>query len=305
MDGLNIYTRWTIIFFGLLGNMIGFLVFSCKSLKTFSTRNIFRALSIVNTLFFVYLLSIDLSSQFNFKIFNSCKTLWRLNFCFQSINSWYLVLLTLEKYMSIQFMKYRFVKKNWFQFTYFVIAIILNIAYFEPSIWLLTNTEHNTLENNLNGNDQFKEINSKNILNCTLFDQSSEFSLIIKEVLIVALSPFIAILILGILLVRSIFKFRVFISKLSTPEEKEKLTNVLRFVISAVVLNVAILLFTLPIYINDVQQSYKTNQLVYEITLCFFYSSFAFHFYVLFIVNSIFRSQVFIFVKAKFRFGKK
>ena len=324
MDGIDSYVKWIIIFFGLIGNLIGFLVFTSKSMKSFSTRNIFRAVATVNTLFLVFLLLIELSTRFNLKLFQSCTLLWRLNFAFASINSWYLIFLTAEKYISIKFMKCRFFKNTWFQFISLLAILILNIFYFVPHFWQLTSnetedtttsseyetvhpslppssSEHETEQENQYASELSRK---KKVLICSLFDQSNEFSLILKELFLVEIAPFLVMLLVCGLLAHAVFKFRLKIEKLNESDEKETSTNLIRFAVSAIILDAVKALFTLPIHLNDIQQSYKTNRLMYDLTMSFFYSSFAFHFYVLFLVNSVFRAHVFVFLKTNLNFSK-
>jgi len=333
MEGKDIYIKWVLFFLGLIGNLIGFFVFSSKSMRTFSTRNIFRAVAIVNVLFLVYLISIDLSAYFNFKLFLSCKMLWHLTFAFASVNTWLLIFLTVEKYISIQFTKNQLFKNTWFQLISFLAILTLNIVYFVPDFWRFnsnetedtssssssssTSSDHETVhpslspssseletEHEIEKENQYTSDHSKNFLQCSLYDQSPEFNSILKEVFIVEIVPFLIMLLVCGLLVHAIFKFRLKIENINVADDKQKLKNLIRLAVSAIILDAVKALFALPIHLNDVQQSYKTNRLMYDLTMCFFYSSFAFHFYILFVVNSIFRGQVFAVFKAQFNFSK-
>jgi len=295
MDGLNILTTRIIYIIGFLGNLIGFFTFSMKSLSSFSNRNIFRCIALIHELYLICLITLDLADYLNYKIIESCKTYWYLNFLFTAISVWLFVFLTFEKFTSIQYPTIHFLKKKWFQITIICLIIIVHVFYLSPYNTFLQfkneNSEKNFITDKTNS-DYFK----KNV-NCTLYDQTEEFSNIIKEVVNLAFIPYLTIVSLSILLIRSIFQLKSKISKMTEPTDKQLKTRFINsktFAISSIILNFFLILFTLPIYLCDIKDFYKNNPL-------FFYSSFCFVFYLLFIINSIFREQAFNLIKNKLK----
>ncbi len=302
MDGLNILTTRIIYIIGFLGNLIGFFTFSMKSLSSFSNRNIFRCIALIHELYLICLITLDLADYLNYKIIESCKTYWYLNFLFTAISVWLFVFLTFEKFTSIQYPTIHFIKKKWFQITIICLIIIVHVFYLSPYNTFLQfkneNSEKNFITDKTNS-DYFK----KNV-NCTLYDQTEEFSNIIKEVVNLAFIPYLTIVSLSILLIRSIFQLKSKISKMTEPTDKQLKTRFINsktFAISSIILNFFLILFTLPIYLCDIKDFYKNNPLFYDLTLSFFYSSFCFVFYLLFIINSIFREQAFNLIKNKLK----
>jgi len=192
MGILSLFLIWvlpiSLLTFGLLGNTIGFCVFSRRSLLKFPGRDIYRALAVMDTLYLIHVvlqyllyyngLGVRLLSSI------SCKLIRYMNYSVAPISAWLIVYLSIHKYISIRF---REPCKRW-QSIIITFIITYNLIYYLPIMWfvgLITqradkllkskssemNTENDDLDDNLNVFLNFSlSTNSSN----EVFNSSSE-----------------------------------------------------------------------------------------------------------------------------------
>ena len=135
MGLLSLFLIWvlpiSLLTFGLLGNTIGFCVFSKRSLSKFPGRDIYRALAVMDTLYLIHVilqyllyyngLGIRLLSSI------SCKLIRYMNYSVAPISAWLIV------YLSIRFREPR---KRW-QSMIIAFIITYNLVYYLPIMWFV------------------------------------------------------------------------------------------------------------------------------------------------------------------------
>ena len=96
-----------ILLFGLVGNTIGFAVFSRKSLSKFPTRNIYRSLAVFDTIFLVYRMIGEITTINNISIYLIsnmwCKIFRYLRYAMGPISAWILVYISIGIFESVFF----------------------------------------------------------------------------------------------------------------------------------------------------------------------------------------------------------
>lgn len=142
MSVLNIFLIWVLpvglLVFGMIGNTVGFFVFSRRSLSKFPGRDIYRTLAIMDTLYLIHVI-LQYFLYYNgmgIRLISgiTCKIVRYLNYSLAPISAWLIVYLSIHKFISIRF---REQKKVWQKIT-ITFIITYNMAYYLPIMWLVT-----------------------------------------------------------------------------------------------------------------------------------------------------------------------
>lgn len=297
MSSLNSIFVWIVplflAIFGIVGNLFGFIIFSRKSLVKFPARNIYRALAIMDTFYLIHVkfqfylyyngLSIRLLSDF------SCKIVRYLNYSLAPISAWLLVYLSIYKFITIKF-SHLTKRINRVQSLTILMIIGYNLVIYLPVLIYVEIIEYhdedheqeNATLNQSTGNYEcsFSKTNIENIFS-------------VMDLLNLTILPFAFMLTFSILLISTIMKSRLRISRLSSTTDRNKLKRDIKFVFSCVLLNFIFIMLNLPISLANL--AFESVQSYYDAILCIYYTSYCINFYILFLFNSIFRKQVILF----------
>ena len=283
---------------GLLGNLIGILVFFRKNLLKFPTRNLYISLAIFDTIYLVYRMIGELTIENGISMYlisnNWCKIFRYFRYSLGPISAWLLVYISIDKFISIQFPNFKLIKLVKFQNTVIFIIVIFNLIYYIPffiysKLFIVYSNETNILNitNYIN--------NTNNELNCYFTELYHKKVLYMMDLINSTLIPFILMFIFSILLIYTIFKSRLRILRLNSAVDRKKLRKDIKFAFTSILLNVAFVALNLPVCIanllNDISDFY------YKLLLYLFFISFCINFYLLFTFNSIFRKELLIFLK--------
>ena len=276
----KIYYPLFIILFGLIGNLIVFLIFSNKHMINLNIRNFFVLISITNSLGLIQFLQKFLIHAFdlNIRIFSTfhCQFFGFLAYVFGPMSAWILVYISIERYFSIFNNSMYFIFKNQ-NFQYFIIfSIVFYNIFFYMQIFFL-----NDLYISLNGN--LSEISCESFMNEVFNDIFYYIDLFNST-----LMPFIFMVLTSFLLVCKIYKSRSKFQSKSKNNIKQK--KDIKFAISSITLNLIFLFFNLPMCIYQILPVSKVLS-AYVIFNNLFYTSFSTQFIILFLTNSLFRKQ--------------
>ena len=111
--------------------------------------------------------------------------------------------------------------------------------------------------------------------------------------------PFGLMFIFSFLLLFTIFNSRMKAIKFNASQSKRRVKKDIKFTLSCVVLNANFILFCLPVCISNILSLDQNNILVNKILICIFYLCFSIEFYSLFVVNSVYRKEVLVFLNYK------
>ena len=100
--------KFVILFFGLAGNTIGLIVFARKSIdKKIKTKPVYQALLLIDSVFLFSQVFQDSLDSLNIKLSHmsiiACKLRDYWHFSIGAISIWYLVFITIERYIQIRF----------------------------------------------------------------------------------------------------------------------------------------------------------------------------------------------------------
>jgi len=283
-----------LIVFGLIGNLMVFVIFSNKAFKKFPSRNIYRILVVFDSIALIYavtnyfIINFSIIYQDYFFWFMRSDIFYKIHFYFLNIfqSSYLLVFISIEKFISIRYPNNKIIKMQIFQ-TIIVIAIIVcNLTAFH-FIYYLNIYENQTTNAS---NEAFKQMNKET-------EKIIGFIAIIYNTGL----PFIIMIIFSILLIHTIFKSRLRILRLTNQHDRNRLKKDIQFAISSIFMNIFFLIFYLPFCISLILNIDLFSESYKNVILPFGCLNYCDHFYVLIFSNSVFRRQVLLFFRVKSR----
>lgn len=286
IEYLMIILPLSTLILGIIGNVVGFLVFTRKRFYKLSVRNICRFLAVTDTICLIQI--IEDYSTFAPRSFShiSCKILRFFNFSLGPISAWLLVYITIERFISIAFPKKSVLfQKRKYQVSFVVIITAFNTVFYLPVIVfvkLLENTEN--ISQNLTPSEpncDFETYGLKTVI--SLLDLANS-----------TLLPFFLMFVNSVLIIYSIFKSRKrMVSKGPANKANKSLKKDIRFAITTIFLNVIFFILNLPICAIGFL-SIEFSFLFIQTTVYIYYCNFAVNFYIFFFFNSIFRDECLI-----------
>lgn len=284
---------------GLLGNSIGFIVFSHKRMATHLGRNMYRSLAVVNSAYLVYIVLINLFERIKLDVkLNSkleCKILTYFEFSVGAVSAWILVYISIEKYISIRFAtQVKLIRSNWIQFLIVTLILLFNLVYYVPFLVFFTLIEsHNSTLTNYNNNT-------------TLIECSSNQNILLKTMDLInsTVLPFCGMLTMSILLSYLILSIKLRFVKLadmtSSTSQLRMLQKEIKYGIVSVLMNFNFLILNFPICLIDLLSGDVTKESAWYFVSCYlFYASFSTNFYIFALFNSSFRNELLVLFRLK------
>ena len=281
-----------IIFLGLIGNLLGLL--TLRKLKQEDSEigpiHMYRFLFItdsINLLSFINeIMNVNYSMGFYLFSSFSCKLFFFLSVSFYSLSSLILIYILVESYLSIKYpVESNLLRKNRPQFIYLIIIFIINLIYFLPIFLNLNIIE---LNSTISGNNNLTIPK----LTCDIESNKNELSILafFNRILL----PLILIIFFSTILIYKIItikeRMKIFYSK----RERKQFKKDVHLSIISILFNLIQYSFNIP-FICVIFISNDTHSPVFFLCLNIFNLSFAFNFYFLILVNSLFRKDFFSF----------
>jgi hypothetical protein len=304
---LNIYPPLT-IFFGVIGNTLGFIVLSRKAFSRLSTRNFMRLLSCLDTFFVLQMTADYLTNAFNIDIRMIspfwCKAFIYINFL-AAISSWMLVFINVEATMSIipsNSLASTFKKKN-FQLSVTVIIIVWNLVYYSPYFifndWVPVTSSNDTAFLN--------ETLIETVFECTFSNETASRILPLMDLFNSTLIPFTILVSSSFNSIFFIFRSRAILAarlkncknaneRNKATKNNQKLRRDIKFSVTLLFINFMYLCFNLPICIANY---IETSFFLYICTNYLWYTFFATEFWLLFLFNSLFLNELLFLLRIK------
>ncbi len=144
MDSFEYFSNYVlpglILFFGLVGNPLGFKVMERHKMLEIGPRNIYKYLFIMDTIYLVQIIvtSLQLSYQINITLISnfSCKLWWYINYSLANQSSMLLVYISIDRYIAIKVPALRFfMRKRNNQLIFFIFVFMFNLVYYLPVIY--------------------------------------------------------------------------------------------------------------------------------------------------------------------------
>ena len=283
-----------IIFLGLIGNLLGLItLFKRQQLqnKEIGPINLYRYIFITDSIIILSFIQVCLDKIYStgFLLFSiySCKIIYYFVFSFCSSSSFLLIFILIERYLSIKYpVESNLLRNNKTQFIYLITIFIINLIYWSPVFIYFNIFEIETNKTN------------ETILMCTI-EQNEKYKIEIITFLNRIILPLFLILFFSILLICNIYKSTRRMSTFYSQRERNTFKRDVQLSIISILFNLIQYSLYIPLIIiyfifNDNQSSY--------FFLCFnvFYLGYAFNFYFLIMVNSLFRKEFYsIFTKKR------
>ena len=288
-----------ILIFGLLGNILGLVVFTRKNLSKFPTKNIYCSLAIFDTIYLVYRIIGEVTTDNGISIYLIsnmwCKIFRYFRYSLGPISAWLLVYISIDKFISIQFPNFKLIKIIKFQNSVIFLIVLFNLVYYSPFFVYSTLFRVYKIETNiLNASLSFNSTNEE--YNCYFIDLNQKKVLYMMDLVNSTLLPFGLMIIFSILLIYTIFKSRLRILRLDSAVDRKRLRKDIKFAFTSILLNVAFVILNLPVCIANLLTD--VSAFSYKALLYLFFFSFCVNYYVLFTFNSIFRKEFSIMLKA-------
>jgi len=285
-----------IIFLGLIGNLLGLVTLGKRKQadSEIGPIHMYRFLFIIDSiiLFSFQILIIDEAYSigiFLLSIF-SCKLFIYLSLTLCSLSSFNLIYILIESYLSIKYpVESNLLRKNKPQFIYTTVIYIINLIYFLP-IFLISGIiqVHPRITNN---NETFN-------LTCT-FKTTEEHGIQALIFINRILLPLFLIIFFSTILIHKIYTSTSRMNTFYSDRERIKFKKDVRLSIISILFNFIQNAFSIPLFIEFFIFNNR-HSLVYFLSINIFYLSYAFTFYFLLLVNSLFRKEFFsIFIKSQ------
>jgi len=267
-----------IFFLGLIGNSTGLIVFIRISSKIFPTRIIFIIYALINLLCLFYLFTKFLIKNIFSVLFydisvSLCKIGYFLDYFLLSVANYVLVFISMERFLSIKFSKLNTFKKKLNQFISIFIIVTYNFLLYTPSIYFLS------------------FVNKTNSTECDFIKNEYNNLMSLMEFINSSLVPFVIMLIFSGLLIQTVLKSRLRLLNLANQRDRIKLRKDIQLSVSLVVFNLAFFLLNAPHTIYHLITT-NANTDLHDAVKYISSISFCIDFYILFVLNSIFRKNV-------------
>ena len=265
---------------GIIGNTLGFLILLKKKLLQIGPRFIFQALFLTDSIYLVQILQPYLAYSYNkdLSLVSSffCVSYWYFNYLLSTISPWLLSYISVERYISIRYPKWKLILRNKTnQWIYFIVIVALNFAYYSEIIFL------NAFQIINNSNDSSSQ--------CVFNNIESQAIISYMDLANRVIIPFILMVISSIMLIESIRKARLSISGCGRRQYR-RLKKDIRFAITSILLNCIYLVLSLPISIYIFTPDYFNN-IIYLFLFYVYYSSYALNFYLIIFSNYLVRKE--------------
>ena len=287
--------KFFLLFFGLVGNILGILVFSRRSIENkIKTKIIYQAILTINSLYLLSQVIQDSLDSFEIRLHRlsiiACKLRGYWNFAVATITTWYLVYITIERFVSIKFPHIKFLQRKSFQRLIIIIVIVYDLAVYTP--WpifyeMFTLTTINT------------DLNVTRIRTLCRIKDSDVISILATFDAINAVCvPFILITISSCLLIYTVLAARFkTLSRMQSQASRRNLMKDIRLSLSILALNCTILL-AVPLNIANYFVA-DIDTFLYDIFCCIFYTYYCLDSFVLVLLNSNFKKELLLMLNLK------
>jgi hypothetical protein len=274
-----VYMYLAITMTGLITNTLSFVVFSRKRFKNTIFSTYFRFYIIFQTLNLMYPIQKALRLNFNISFSNlqnfTCRLIYYFAYVSYSVPQWYLVLISIDRFLSISHSdKFLFKNKSKFQLLFSLFIIIMNICFYSPVLLFQFESFQN---------------NQTNITEITNKCNNVSLLINIMDLFQSSLIPFVLMILSTCFTIKKVFESRKLINKNKSKDVK--------FATISIITNLIFLAFIMPYFIF-IFFTYSANIdtdlfLIFDsFTFLCLYFQFIDVFFVNICVNSIFRDEL-------------
>jgi len=300
----NIYDQFVhyilpiiIIFFGLIGNLLGLITFSNSTQlnKEIGPINMYRYIFITDSFILFSFVQVYLSQIYSMGtlLFSNftCKLTVYLTYSFCSLSSFLLIYILIERYLSIKYPVFQInlLRSNKIQFIYLFFLFIINLVYYSPLFFYF-----NLIELQITTNSE-TEISLKM---CTI-DPNKKLKIELITFVFRIILPLILILLCSFLLISRIYKTNNTMLVSYSDRERNIFKSDVQLSIISILFNLIQYCLFIPIVITYFIFNRHYQSSSFFLCLNIFYLGYAFNFYFLILANSLFRKEFYSIFKKK------
>lgn len=280
--------KFVILFFGLLGNTIGIIVFSRKSIeKKIKTKLIYQVILFINSLFLFSQVFQDTFDSFEIRLHRmsiiACKLRGFWNFAIGPLTKWYLIYITIERFLAIKFQNFKLFQEKRFQKIIIIAVIIYTFLLYSPyAIFydIFTIKSQNTTG-----------------IRCRIEDNNIRSIMASVDTVNSTLLPLIMISVFSLLLIYTIISSRIRAMRMQATSARDRMLKDIRLSLCILAINFTIFLsFPLEIanyFVADI------DVFLYDIYVCIFYVYYCLDTFILILLNSNFKNELLLMFKLK------
>lgn len=309
MDYFDIFCLITIIItdiiviFGLLGNLLSFLVFSRKAFRKSSINVYCRALAIFDCFTAIVLIfntgsdTDGLGFLLSVKTNIGCKIFLYITVAFSTVSGWILVMFSIDQILNVSNSQ----RLEMFKKKHVQIGMILTVALVHVLLYLVIPIRLTIIDSPISGTNLTTPLCSVNNMPLTRLFQ---IIYLIECILV----PFVIMMLTTVYILRvlnsSMRRLSVFESKSMRSIAMKSKYKQRKFALNSVALNILFIALTCPLVIGFMISSGNVlvDILIQRSMFMLFLLNYSIHFATHFIVNSVFRRQFFkmiIYLKPK------
>lgn len=266
-----------LVVISILGNSLVIIIYSQKYFKNLASRNIWRLIALIDMFCVLQIFKHIMSNVFDIYIYLITPLLCKLVSFFShfgTISAWLHAYLTAELVCTITLPTV--VKRFRHLYNYIIGAIFLLNCLFYAQRFFYTDIIRTDNQTYCGDMEKFKEV----------FQVFLWIDFINSTML-----PFLLMILSSFVLIHTIFKSHAKLTKSYSKVLKRKLLKNIRFSITLVVLNLTFIVLNMPIHLYFLLEG--TSNLWFSFFDDLYYSCYAINFFVLFIVNPVFRRELF------------
>jgi hypothetical protein len=284
--------KFVLLFFGLFSNIIGLIVFARKSIdKKIKTKPIYQTILFIDSVYLFSQIFQDTFDSLNIRLSHmsiiACKLRGYWNFSIGSTSIWYLVYITVERYLQIKYQNLKLLQKKKFQI--FIILLVIAYSLVSYSLFAIFYNIIITDTSNLDKNETY--------VYCDIDNLQIQSILLTFDTINSIILPFIIITIFSCLLIYTVISSRIKALRMQSQVEKNKLLKDIRLSVSILIINLTIFI-PLPIQIAN-YFFYDLDGFIYDILCCISYSYYCIDTYILYVFNSNFKNEFLLMFKLK------
>ena len=292
-DTAMLISRLVVVFIGIVGNILSFMIFSRKTFRKNSISTYCRALAIFDNLLIIQFIIDVYEAIYNDHLHNvsdgACKIMYYLSIQYGAIPGWILAAFSIDKMFSIRTHQIRLLKNKRFQWSVVAVIAILNLIFYVEIL-----ISFRLVPSRFSINSLFCDITALEYFSAFIF------AMLIESCFI----PFLIMLISSIVTIRLLNKSRETV-ELSGILNKLRRSRDKKFAISSLILNVVYVLVKSPFfvfYIFYAKDPFGSSYYFFHFSFLILLVNCSATFFVHLLTNSIFRRELFIIVKSGFSY---
>ena len=272
----------------LVGTILGMIIFSRKTLSKLPMRHVYQSLLATDA---IYVTKITIQNTIVYTSIGpvkflstlACKIYIYTNFMICTISSWLLVVICIERCLTIVFVnRMKIFENKKFEIFLIALAVIYNCLLYTP--FLLYQELQQSLTNNTDTNETQIEYD------CEFSDIEYIQTFYLMDMIHSTLIPYAIMLVSSIILFVFVIKSRMRIQRLTNSRERKSLKKEIRFGMTILLLNFFFVILSLPICVANYVDT--LSDFMYDVIGYIFMISFCINFYILAVFNTIIRKEV-------------